>query len=263
MPLILGTHVNDLERYFAANTGRRIHKWHHYFEVYDRHFSRYRGTDVHLVEFGVSHGGSLQMWKDYFGPRCRIYGVDINPQCKQLEEEGVEIFIGDQEDREFLRSLAARIPRVDILIDDGGHTMGQQIATFEELFARVEPNGVYLCEDMHTSYWPDWDGGYRKAGSFVEYTKDFIDRINAWHSVEPKKLEVSEFTRTVHSLHYYDSILVIEKRPMQEPAHSMTGSPTVPWYDATVRLTKEHGAAKAAKAKPRRRRRYWLFGPRD
>jgi hypothetical protein len=255
--------VNDLERYFAANTGRLIHKWHHYFEIYDRHFSHYRGTDVHLVEFGVSHGGSLRMWKDYFGPRCKIYGVDINPHCKHLEEEGVEIFIGDQEDRGFLRSLAARIPRIDILIDDGGHTMGQQIATFEELFGRIDPNGVYLCEDMHTSYWPDWNGGYRKAGTFVEYAKGFIDRINAWHSVEPETLEVSEFTRTVHSLHYYDSILVIEKRPMQAPAHSMTGSPTVPLYDPTIRLMKEHGAAEAGKAKPRRRRRYWLFGPRD
>ena len=256
-----GTPVNDLETYFAANQGRLIHKWHHYFEIYDRHFSRFRGKDVHIVEFGISHGGSLQMWRQYFGPQCRIYGVDINPHCKQLEEDGIEIFIGDQENRDFLRSLAARIPRIDILIDDGGHTMGQQIATFEELFPHVAPDGVYLCEDMHTSYWPDWDGGYRRPGTFVEYTKDFIDRINAWHSVEPEKLEVSEFTRTVHSLHYYDSVLVIERRPMQAPAHSMTGTPTVPLFDPTIRRMKEHGAG-AAKPAPKRRRRYWLFGPR-
>ena len=88
--------MNDLEKYFASNTGKLMDKWKHYFEVYDRHFSRFRGTAVHLVEFGVFQGGSLQMWKHYFGPRAKIYGVDINPHCKQLEEEQVEIFIGDK-----------------------------------------------------------------------------------------------------------------------------------------------------------------------
>ena len=53
--------MNDLEKYFAKNTGRLIHKWKHYFEIYDRHFSRFRGSNVHVVEFGVSHGGSLRM----------------------------------------------------------------------------------------------------------------------------------------------------------------------------------------------------------
>jgi 23S rRNA U2552 (ribose-2'-O)-methylase RlmE/FtsJ len=97
--------MNDLEKYFTKNTGRLIHKWKHYFEVYDRHFSRFRGTDVHIVEFGVSQGGSLQMWKKYFGPKCKIYGIDINPHCKQLEEDQVEIFIGDQQDRAFLQTI--------------------------------------------------------------------------------------------------------------------------------------------------------------
>lgn len=83
--------MNDLERYFRDNTGRQIHKWHHYFEIYDRHLARFRGTDVHVLEFGVAQGGSMQMWKAYFGPRCRIYGVDKNPACKAVEEERVEV----------------------------------------------------------------------------------------------------------------------------------------------------------------------------
>lgn len=219
--------MNDLQRFFETNTGRLLHKWKHYFEVYDRHFSRFRGTDVHVLEFGVSHGGSLRMWRDYFGPQARIFGVDINPNCKSLEEEGVRIFIGDQEDRSFLRSLKQQVPRVDVLIDDGGHTMRQQIHTFEELFAHVSDHGVYLCEDLHTSYWREWGGGYRRRSTFVEYSKAFIDQINAWHSVQPRRLRVSDFTRSTHSLHYYDSMLVIEKRPMQPPTHSLTGSPAI------------------------------------
>ncbi|UHQ19577.1 class I SAM-dependent methyltransferase [Lysobacter sp. KIS68-7] len=227
--------MNDLERFFEGNTDRLIHKWRHYFEIYDRHFSRFRGKAPHVVEFGVSQGGSMRMWKEYFGAGAKIYGVDINPHCKQFEENGVEIFIGDQESRGFLREIAQRVPKIDILIDDGGHTMGQQIATFEELFPRIDGHGVYLCEDMHTSYWPGWGGGYRKSGSFVEYTKALVDKLNAWHSMEPKKFAVDDFSRSAYSMHYYDSVLVIEKRPMVAPSHSMTGTASIPAYEPPMK----------------------------
>lgn len=223
--------MNDLEKYFTENTDKSIHKWQHYFDVYDRHFSRFRGTDVHVVELGVSEGGSLQMWKEYFGSNCKIYGVDINPYCKELEEERVKVFIGDQEDREFLRSLAQEIPRIDILIDDGGHRMQQQINTFEELFPYISTNGVYLCEDMHSSYWKGWGGGgYKKRGTFIEYTKNFIDYINAWHSQTPR-LSVTDFTRSARSLHFYDSMLVIEKDIVDEPKHLRTGEERIKQYN--------------------------------
>lgn len=220
--------MNDLEKYFMENTGRLIHKVNRYFEVYDRHFSHFRGTDVHVVEFGVSQGGSLQMWKQYFGPHAKIFGVDINPHCKQAEEEQIEIFIGDQEDRRFLKALAERISRIDILIDDGGHSMMQQINTFEELFPSIHKNGVYLCEDLNTSYVPGYGGGYKKRGTFIEYSKNFIDYINAWHSTETSGFGVTEFTRSVHSLHYYDSMLVIEKRSVEAPFSLHTGTPQIP-----------------------------------
>lgn len=223
--------MNDLERFFSQNDGRLIHKWKHYFEIYDRHFSRFRGSPVNIVEFGVSQGGSIQMWKHYFGDNAKIYGIDINQNCKQFEEAGVKIFIGDQEDRRFLQSVARQVPAIDILIDDGGHTMRQQIATFEELFPYVSPNGVYLIEDLHTSYWERWGGGYKRQGSFIEYSKNFIDQINAWHSKQPQKFKVSDFTKTAKSLHFYDSVLVVEKYPMMPPSHSRTGQAQFPDYD--------------------------------
>lgn len=233
--------MNDLEKFFAENKGRLINKWNHYFEIYDRHFSRFRGTDVHVVEFGVSQGGSLRMWKQYFGPNAKIYGVDINPHCKKLEEEQIEILIGDQADRGFLKSIAARIPRIDVLIDDGGHTMEQQIHTFEELFHHIHEEGVYLCEDMHTSYWREWGGGVGRRGTFVEYSKNFIDGINAWHSTQARKLAVTDFTRSVHSLHYYCSVLAIEKRPTGKPFFRKTGTSTIPEYDPPVGLVRRLG----------------------
>jgi len=178
--------MNDLEKYFTENTGRLIHKWKHYFEIYDRHFSRFRNTDVHIVEFGVSQGGSLQMWKEYFGPNCKIFGIDINPHCKNLEEDQIQIFIGDQEDRKFLKSLIETIPRIDILIDDGGHKMKQQINTFEEIFNHIDKNGVYLCEDLHTSYWPGWGGGYRKNSTLYRIQQT-IYRLHKCLSFQNKK----------------------------------------------------------------------------
>ncbi len=208
--------MNDLEVFFNESMGNRTTKWRHYFEIYDRHLSRFRGTDVHIVEFGVKHGGSLQMWKYYFGPSAKIYGVDINPGCKKVEEDQIKVFIGDQEDRAFLRTLGQSVPRIDILIDDGGHSMKQQIATYEELFGRIDENGVYICEDLHTSYFAGAGGGYKRRGTFIEYSKDFIDYIHAWHS-KSDSLQPTEFTRSAYSLHYYTSMLVIEKRPMEQP----------------------------------------------
>lgn len=219
--------MNDLQAYFEANDDREIHKWTHYFDIYDRYFSRYRGTDVHILEIGVSQGGSLQMWKDYFGPKARIYGVDINPDCKKFEEEQVQIFIGDQTDRAFLGSLRAQIPRIDILLDDGGHTCEQQIVTYEELFPAIEENGVYLCEDLHTSYWKNFGGGLGRSTSFIEYAKHFIDQLNAWHSREDK-LKVDDFTRSAYGVHFYDSIAVVEKRPMTPPETKVTGHASIP-----------------------------------
>jgi hypothetical protein len=220
--------MNELRTYFEANPGRMIHKWAHYFEIYERHLARYRGSDVVLVEIGVYQGGSLQMWKQYFGERAQIWGVDVNPLCAQFAEERVQIRIGNQADTSFLESLAAELPRIDVLIDDGGHTMRQQRTTFEALFPRIADDGVYICEDLHTSYWPEYGGGHLDPGSFIEFSKNLIDRLHAWHSKAPESLAVSDFTRSAYALHYYDSMLVIEKRRREQPVDQRTGQRTIP-----------------------------------
>lgn len=229
--------MNDLERYFNENQGNMIHKWQHYFEIYERHFSRFRNAEVHVLEFGISHGGSLKMWENYFGKKAHIYGVDINPECQKFEEGNIHVYIGDQEDKKFLQSLMDCIPKVDILIDDGGHTMKQQINTFELMFSHVADDGVYLCEDLQTSYSKSFGGGYKKKGTFIEYSKGLIDQINAWHFAGMDKKEVSSFTKTAQSLHFYDGILVIEKRLMAEPFHIQKGIPAVKKYKPPRRLT--------------------------
>lgn len=218
--------MNDLEHYFNTNEKRLIHKWMHYFEVYDRYFNAYRGKKVVLLEIGVSQGGSLQMWKEYFGDHAKIYGIDVDPRCKSLEEENIQIFIGSQSNPDFLKEVKAQIPPIDILIDDGGHTMKQQIISFEELYSHVKEDGIYLCEDVMTSYWLTYGGGHRRNGTFIEYCKTLIDQLHAYNS-QQASLAVNDFTTSTNSIHFYDGIVVIEKANRQTPPfHTKTGKPS-------------------------------------
>ena len=104
--------------------------------------------------------------------------------------------------------------------------MNQQIVTFQELFQHVADDGIYLCEDLHTSYWPEYGGGLRREGSFIEFSKQLIDQLNAWHTRNPELHEVDDFTLSAHSMHFYDSMLVIEKRRMEPPVDRKTGTPS-------------------------------------
>ncbi len=214
--------VNPLAEYFNANDKNIIHKWIHYFDIYHRYFQRFVGTECVVVEIGVGEGGSLPMWKHYFGADARIFGIDNNMECLRFEEENITVFIGSQSDRNFLRELKTRIPKIDILIDDGGHTMEQQITTFEEMFDHIAVDGIYLCEDTHTSYWQEYGGGLNRPGTFIEYSKTLIDKLNAWY-VRNNELQVSEFTRSVGAVHFYDSVVVVEKEQGVTPTHEKRG----------------------------------------
>jgi hypothetical protein len=216
--------ANPLAEYFFNNPGRLIDKWHHYFEIYHRHFERFRGRSPVVVEVGVFGGGSLQMWHHYFGAGTRVVGIDVDPQCKRFEDESTTILIGDQADRAFLAEVRRAVPRIDILIDDGGHTMVQQIATLEELYLHIQPEGVYLCEDIHTSLMPEYGGGFRRPGTFLEYGKALVDNLYGWYSREKDHLTVNAFTVSTFALHFYDSVLVVEKRPIGPPQASVTGT---------------------------------------
>jgi hypothetical protein len=87
--------MNPLETYFDSQTdGRGIWKWRHYFKIYHRHFSKFIGKDVRILEVGIYSGGSLEMWKEYFGPKCVVYGIDIEEACKSFEDGSVRIYPG-------------------------------------------------------------------------------------------------------------------------------------------------------------------------
>ena len=218
---------NPLLEFFHQPDHRLILKWKHYFDIYHRHFKHYRDKEVTIVEIGVFHGGSLQMWKNYFGPRARIIGVDINPACKQFEEDQIEIAIGSQEDERFLKQLADFSGPIDVLIDDGGHMMKQQLTTFAHLYPKVKDFGTYLVEDLHTSYKPGYGGGLKEA-TFINFAKKVLDQMHSWYSDE---LTVDFLTRSVYSMHCYDSIIVFDKRPVDVPTSIQNGTETEGIYD--------------------------------
>lgn len=218
---------NDLQKFFdAVESGHGIWKWRHYFEIYNRHFEKFRNKEVNILEIGIYSGGSLGMWRAYFGPRCRVYGVDIEEACKAYEGDGVEVFIGDQADRTFWKRFKEKVSNLDIIIDDGGHLVGQQLATLEEMLPHLRPGGVYLCEDVHGTF-----------NSFNPYVSGLCFNLNAGMMVanldnNERRLasETSAFQSAVHSIHVYPFVVVIERRnaPIAEfvaPKHGTQWQP--------------------------------------
>jgi hypothetical protein len=209
---------------FQTNNGRPIHKWVHYFPIYEQHFGRFRNRTVTFLEIGVFKGGSLQLWKRYLGPFARIVGIDIDPACKAFEEDQISVCTGDQSDPVFLQSVIDQFGMPDIVIDDGSHVMRHVAASFEFLYPKVHRDGVYLVEDLHTAYWQEYEGGLRRAGTFIEMCKGFIDDLNADHT--RGALAPSEFTATTRSMHIYDSVVVFERGQ-----HIRKFAPVIPAID--------------------------------
>jgi hypothetical protein len=156
------------------------------------------------VEVGVFSGGSLPMWRQYLGPRGRVTGIDIAPECKAYENEATRIYIGDQADRSFWARFRAENPRVDVLIDDGGHDPEQQRITLEEMLPHLSPGGVYVCEDIHG-----------RGSHFAAYVHALADQLNHSEMVSESGSRTASRTSplqaAVESIAFYPYVTVIER----------------------------------------------------
>lgn len=206
-PAVRGEHdyPNPLRGYFdGIKEGPGVWKWLHYFELYHRHLHKFVGREVTVVEVGVYSGGSMQMWRRYFGEGCRVHGVDIQEECKVFEDSVTTIHIGNQADRGFWKQFRASVPAVDVLIDDGGHKPEQQMVTLEEMLHHLRPGGVYICEDVH-----------RVGNRFAAFAHALADELNAYARL-PQHHELAStptpFQAAVDSVHLYPFVVVIEKR---------------------------------------------------
>ena len=231
--LIKPMNNQTLREIFYNHQGRLIHKWDHYFEIYEKYFLKYKGQKLNILEIGVSQGGSLQLWKKYFGDEVNIYAIDINPECKQFEDDNIRIFIGSQSDRHFLTEVIQQLPDLDIIIDDGGHTMEQQKVSFEVLYSKVKEGGLYMVEDTHTSYWYEFHGGMKKPGTFIEYSKGLIDSLYEDHILHKDNITRNDITRNINAISFYDSIVVFEKLKRKDAFHVRRGEETIQSYIPT------------------------------
>ena len=177
--------MTEIEELFYNSKNNTI-KWKKYFEVYDEFFKSFKNKKITFVEIGIHNGGSLEIWKKYFGDKCRIIGIDINPQCKIFEKDGYEIFIGNQSDPKFWDDFFKEIGTVDIILDDGGHTNLDQIITTVNVIDKINDNGLLIIEDTQTSYLKEYNSNIRF--SFINFTKKLIDKINLNNECQFKKL---------------------------------------------------------------------------
>jgi hypothetical protein len=145
-----------------------------YFAVYDRLLAPYRGKPTTIVEIGVKDGGSLELWRKFFGDQARIIGVDLTPAAAEMRVKGFEVYIGDQSDPKFWHEFFAEVGQIDVLLDDGGHTNKQQITTVECALPFIRDGGLILTEDTETSYNEYY--GNPSRYSFVNYCKMLADR---------------------------------------------------------------------------------------
>lgn len=156
-----------------------------------------------FVEIGVLNGGSLFMWRDYFGTSARIIGVDMNPAAKKWEKDGFEIFIGNQAEPEFWQDFFSKVGTVDVILDDGGHTNEQQIVTCFHCIPHINDGGKVIVEDTHTSYFKSF--GNPSRYSFMNYAFKIADAVN---SRFPAAAEYGNgMEKFVASLGFYESIV--------------------------------------------------------
>ncbi len=206
---------------FQRNDKYISFKWNHYLPIYDRilaYLSKQEEPMV-ILEIGVNNGGSLEIWKQLLPEGSKIYGVDIDEKCNQLQfSDGINFILGDATDPNFIQEHFAHV-RFDIIIDDGSHLSHQVIKSFEQLFLRVKFGGLYIVEDVHTSYFKRYNGGFRAPYSHMEYFKRALDSINL-KFIEKEDVErvsqselnyLRRLNEEIACISFYDSIIVLEK----------------------------------------------------
>lgn len=229
--LALGSDRTELGKAFFSHEGRYLTKWTQYLAAYDEQLAPYRDgfvdedghcRPVRLLEIGVLHGGSLQLWRQYFGPNASIFGIDINPAVVAIEDPDLQVRIGSQDDAELLHRTVAEMGGVDIVIDDGSHIAKHQRASLRVLFPLLTNGGLYAVEDLHTSYWWSFGGGYQHGEGFVEVVKQLIDDMHGWYHGRGDRLGLGAATQ-VPKITLYDSLVFIHKAVRPRPANVRFG----------------------------------------
>lgn len=197
---------------------------HSYMQHYERFFRGLKDKKINLLEIGVGGfehsdigGESLRMWKAYFR-KGRIVGIDIHDKT-QFREHRIDIRQCDQTDSKVLQVLSGEYGGFDIVIDDGSHINEQVIKTFQILFPLMRSNGIYVIEDVQTSYWPTWGGGIDNPVSTMEFFKSLADGVNfAEYPIENFKPDY--FDQNIIEIAFIHNLIFIRKGNNNEKTNS-------------------------------------------
>jgi hypothetical protein len=217
--------IQTLE-YIFKNLNYTSTKWDNYFLVYEKHLSQYIGKEIIFVEVGIRNGGSLEMWRKYFGDQARIIGIDINEEALKLNNEGYEIYIGDQSSQLFWDEFYKKVGKIDVLLDDGEHTNKAQYTTFINAVRNTNDDGAVLIEDVCGSYRKQF--GNPHPFNFINVSKRIVDRIQANHPNVP--LKITDLSLLIYSVHFYNSIVIfdINSKLANKPESVQSGNILIP-----------------------------------
>lgn len=211
-----------------AHTGKVSDKWSSYLDEYERSFRSLKDCPVSLLEIGIQNGGSLEIWGKYFKNALQLVGCDINERCRILtfEDPRLSLVVGDANTDEVQRQIEQLSPSFDIVIDDGSHKSGDIIKSFSRYFPLLKPGGIFLAEDLHCSYWRDFEGGLFDPLSSISFFKDLADIISHDHWGIPESRTAlldtyraaygAEFLEAslagIQSVEFLNSICIVKKR---------------------------------------------------
>jgi hypothetical protein len=194
-------------------------KWgvHRYTPHYQRHLAHLRDEEFTLLEIGIGGysrakqgGASLRMWKWFF-PKARIVGLDIKDKSF-VNEPRIRAYKGSQTDEAVLSEILEKEGVPLVIIDDGSHRPPHILESFEILFPRLPEGGIYIIEDIQTSYWPEWGGSEDRDAkdTSMGLVKQLVDGLNYEEFVDDD-YEPSYTDLNVVGVHCYHNLVFIEK----------------------------------------------------
>ena len=216
-----------LAQLYADHTGKVSDKWSFYFTAYDRIFSEFRASPVRLFEIGIQNGGSLEIWSKYFPRAQKLVGCDINPDCARLsyEDPRIAVVVGDANSDAVQAAVLEHSPAFDVIIDDGSHRSSDIVKSFARYFPQLADGGVYVVEDLHCSYWREFEGGLFDPFSSMTFFKRLADIVSHEHwNINKSRLEIlggffskygfqmpRDSVQHVRSIEFTNSLCVIRK----------------------------------------------------
>ena len=214
--------VELLRDLFFQHDAKLIDKWEQYLSIYEVELGAFveRGLPVRLLEVGVQNGGSLELWAKYLPLGSSVLGIDIDARVGLLSftHAAITVAVADATNATQMERLLGE-QTFDIIIDDGSHLAADVISAFRILYPRLAPSGRYVVEDLHTSYWPTYGGGYRAEGASIEWFKHLTDVINSDHIpigtwlTQPEQETIAHFKASVARVSFFDSAVAVEKLP--------------------------------------------------